>query len=154
MQFLKNHWSTLAIEKIMTVEKSLGLLLDEFLSDIKLRARCNNALQFEFTQFLSPIYLRQSPEGVHCHITVCSACKCILKHISSVYGMDSTKGVYHFGHEHAKWLSKSQMDLAKRMRGIIFISYLSRSLPYACNFAVSCIGKKLKALCKFARHYI
>ena len=86
----------------MTVEKSLGLLLEKFLSDIKLRARCHNALQFEFTQFLPPIYLRQSPEGVRIHITVCSACKCILKHISSVYGMDSTKGVYHFGHEHAK----------------------------------------------------
>ena len=88
--------------------------MEQFLSKIKLRARCYSALQFEFTQFLSLIYFRQSPQGVHCHITVCSACKCILKHISSVYGTESPKGVYHFGHEHTKWLSKSQMDLAKR----------------------------------------
>ena len=101
-------------EFIAVWKKSLGQLLEEFLSDIKLRVRCQSALQFEFTPFLSLIYFRQSPQGVRCHITVCSACKCILKHISSVYGTDSPKGVYHFGHEHTKWLSKSQMDLAKR----------------------------------------
>ena len=130
--------------------------MEEFLSDIKLRARCHSALQFEFTQFLPPIYLRQSPEGVRCHITVCSACKCILKHITVVPSMEwiLRKGCITLAMSTPNDCQKAKWTLQSGMRGIIFISYLSRSLPYACNFAVSCIGKKLKALCKFARHYI